>query len=154
MSNSLERFLFLLLLLDVTPTTSRAGMISLSKYVGIYIKLKLVHGTLDVQHSCTSVVSFTLKNNSPNFINNLEKNFPEMLPKKEHSMKFFLWILSQKFPKTVAQHAFSNFIVFQIKGEYQFNYLEHAVLVSYSEARIKSGDLKLIYLWRGAIPVQ
>ena len=72
-SNSLERFLFLLLL-DASPMTSRAGMISLPKYVGIYTKLKLVHGLLDVHYSCTSLLSFTFKNNSLNFVNNLEKN--------------------------------------------------------------------------------
>ena len=33
-------------------------------------------------------------------------------------------------PETIAQHAILNFIVVQIKGEYQFNYLEHALLVS------------------------
>ena len=71
-SNSLERFLFLLLL-DVPPMTSRAGMISLPKCVGIYTKLKLVHGLLDVHHSCTSLLSFTFKNNFLNFVNSLEK---------------------------------------------------------------------------------
>ena len=65
-------------------------MISLPKYVGIYIKLKLVHGTLDVHYSCTFLVSFTLKNNSPNFVNNFEKKFPEMFPKQKHRMKFLL----------------------------------------------------------------
>ena len=72
-SNSLERFLFLLLL-DVPPMTSRAGIISLPKCVGIYTKLKLVHGPLDVHHSCTSLLSFTFKNNFLNFVNSLEKN--------------------------------------------------------------------------------
>ena len=49
-------------------------MISLPKCVGIYTKLKLVHGPLDVHHSCTSLLSFTSKNNFLNFVNNLEKN--------------------------------------------------------------------------------
>ena len=49
-------------------------MISLPKCVGIYAKLKLVHWTLNVHHMCTSLLSFTVKNNSLNFVNNLERN--------------------------------------------------------------------------------
>ena len=32
-------------------------------------------------------------------------------------------------PESVAQHAILNLILFQIKGEYQFNYLQHTLLL-------------------------
>ena len=80
-SNSLERFLFLLLL-DVSPITSRAGVISLPRCVGIYTKLKLVHWTLDVHHSCSFLLSFTVKNNSLNFVQKKRKIFPDLEPKQ------------------------------------------------------------------------
>ena len=48
------------------------------------------------------------------------------------------------FPKSAAQHAILNLIVFQIKGEYQFTYLElHYVLVE----DLKRG--KMIYNDKG-----
>ena len=78
-SNSLKRFLFLFLL-DVSPITSRAGMISLPKCVGIYTKLKLVYWTLDVHHSCFSLLSFTVKNNFLNFVQ--RKIFPDLEAKQ------------------------------------------------------------------------
>ena len=42
--------------------------------VDIYTKLKLVHWTLDVHHSCSSLLSFTFKNNSLNFVQKKRKN--------------------------------------------------------------------------------
>ena len=47
-------------------------MIFLPKYMGIETKMKLVHRPLNLHYSCTSVLSFTVENNSPNFANNLE----------------------------------------------------------------------------------
>ena len=51
---------------NASPIVSRAGMISLPRCMGFYTKFKLVHWTLDVHPSCTSLLSFTVKNNSLN----------------------------------------------------------------------------------------
>ena len=59
---------------NASPIMSRAGMISLPRCVDIYTKLKLVHWTLDVHHSCSSLLSFTFKNNSLNFVQKKRKN--------------------------------------------------------------------------------
>ena len=59
---------------NASPIMSKAGMISLPRCMGIYTKLKLVHWTLDVHHSCTSLLSFTVKNNSLNFVQKKMKN--------------------------------------------------------------------------------
>ena len=45
----------------------------------------------------------------------------------QHEIPFMHF--SQSFLKSVAQHAILNLIVCQIKGEYQFTYLEHALCV-------------------------
>ena len=103
-SNSLERFLFLLLL-DVVPITSRAGMISLPKCVDIYTKMKLVHRPLDVHHSCTSLRSSTLENNSLNFVSNLWKNISWSVAKTIAQCEIPLINLEPRFPEFIAQHA-------------------------------------------------
>ena len=59
---------------NASPIMSRAGMISLTRCVDIYTKLKLVHWTLDVHHSCSSLLSFTFKNNFLNFVQKKRKN--------------------------------------------------------------------------------
>ena len=59
---------------NASPIMSRAGMISLPRCVDIYTKLKLVHWTLNVHHSCSSLLSFTFKNNSLNFVQKKRKN--------------------------------------------------------------------------------
>ena len=59
---------------NASPTTSMAGMISLPRCMGIYTKLKLIHWTLDVHHSCASLISCTFKNNSLNFVQKRRKN--------------------------------------------------------------------------------
>ena len=124
---------------DVLPITSRAGMISLPNWVGIYTKLKLVHWTLDVHHSCTSLLSFTFKNNSLNFVQKKRKNISwygaETMAQHEIPFMHFLKISW----KCTAQHAILNLIVCQIKGEYQFIELEHAVLLLWIKRRIMSG---------------
>ena len=97
-SNSLERFLFLLLL-DVPPMTSRAGMISLPKCVGIYTKLKLVHGPLDVHDSCISLLSFTFKNNFLDFVNSLEKNISSNVAETIAQWEISLINLEPRFPE-------------------------------------------------------
>ena len=55
-------------------SASPIGMISLPRCVDIYTKLKLVHWTLDMHHSCPSLLSFTFKNNSLNFVQKKRKN--------------------------------------------------------------------------------
>ena len=80
-SNSLDRFLCHLLF-DVTPITSREGLISVPKCVDFYTKMKLVHRIHEVHHSCTYLLNFTITENSLNFVNNLSKIFPEMQPKQ------------------------------------------------------------------------
>ena len=74
-SDNLEKFPFLLL--DVTLITSRTGIISWPECVDIYTKVKLVHRTLDVYHSCTFLLSFTVANNFLHFVNNLTGTIPE-----------------------------------------------------------------------------
>ena len=74
-SNNLEKFLFLLL--DVTPITSMTGIISLPECVDSYTKVKLFHRTLDVHHSYTYLLSFTIANNFLHFFNNLTGTIPE-----------------------------------------------------------------------------
>ena len=58
---------------DASPI--RAGIISLPRCAGIYIKLKLVH-------SCSSLLSFTFKTNFLNFVQKKGKIFPDMEPKQ------------------------------------------------------------------------
>ena len=58
----------------LSPIMSRAGMISLPRCVDIYTKLKLVHWTLDVHHSCSSLLSFIFKNNYLYFVQKKRKN--------------------------------------------------------------------------------
>jgi len=115
---------------DVPPITSRAGIISLPKWGAIYTKLKLVHWTLDVHHSCTSLLSFTFKNNFLNFVQKKRKNISwygaETIAQHEISFMHFLKLSW----KSAAQHVILNLIVCQIKGEYQFTYLEHALCIS------------------------
>ena len=67
---------------NASPIMSRAGMISLPRCTGIYTKLKLVHWTLDVHHSCSSLLSFIFKNNSLNLVQKKRKIFPDLEPKQ------------------------------------------------------------------------
>ena len=136
-SNSPERFLFLLL--DASPMTSRASMISLPKCVGIYTKLKLVHGHLDVNHSCTSLLSFTFKNNFLNFVNNLEKNISLNVAKTIAQWEISLINLEPRFPEIYSTACDLELKVIQIEGQLQFIELEHAVLLLWIEWRIMSG---------------
>ena len=67
--------------------------------VGIYTKLRLVHGPLDVHHSCTSLLSFTFKNNFLNFVNNLEKNIFWNVAKTIAQWEISLINLEPRFPE-------------------------------------------------------
>ena len=91
-----------------SPIMSRAGMISLPRCVDIYTKLKLVHWTLDVHHSCSSLLSFTFKNNSLNFVQKKRKNISwfgaETIAKHEISFMHF----GKNFLKNATQHAILN----------------------------------------------
>ena len=59
---------------NASPIMSRAGRISLTSCVDIYTKLKLVHWTLDVHQSCSSLLNFTFKNNSLHIVQKKRKN--------------------------------------------------------------------------------
>ena len=124
---------------DVPPITSRAGIISLPKWGAIYTKLKLVHWTLDVHHSCTSLLSFTFKNNSLNFVQKKRKNISwfgaETIAQHEISFMHF----GQNFLNSAAQHVILNLKVIQIEGQLQFIELEHAVLLLWIKRWIMSG---------------
>ena len=67
--------------------------------------------------------------NSPNFVQKKRKNISwygaETIAQHEIPFMHF----SQSFLKSAAQHAILNLIVCQIKGEYQFTYLENALCV-------------------------
>ena len=93
---------------NASPIMSRAGMISLPRCTGIYTKLKLVHWTLDVHHSCSSLLSFTFKNNSLNFVQKKRKNISgfgaETIAQHEISFMHF----SKNFLKNATQHAILN----------------------------------------------
>ena len=93
---------------NASPIMSRAGMISLPRWVGIYTKLKLVHWTLDVHHSCSSLLSFTFKNNFRNFVQKKRKNISWYGAKTiaQHEISFMHF--SKNFLKNATQHAILN----------------------------------------------
>ena len=98
-------------------------MISLPKCVGINTKLKL-------HHSAHLYSVFTPKNNSLNFVKNLKENISWYVArsKAQHEIPFMNF--KQDFSWYCSTACVLNFFVIQIKGEYQFSYLEHGVLVS------------------------
>ena len=65
----------------------------------------------------------------------------------QHEIPFMHF--GQSVLKSAAQHAILNFIVCQIKGEYQFTYLEHALCVG-EGSKEGYNDLSLT---RGNLPV-
>ena len=93
---------------NASPIMSRAGMISLPRCTGIYTKFKLVHWTLDMHHSCSSLLSFTFKNNSLNFVQKKRKNISwfggETIA--QHEISFMH--CGKNFLKNATQHAILN----------------------------------------------
>ena len=107
--------------------------------MGIYTKLKLVHGPLDVHHSCTSLLSFTFKNNFLNFVNSLEKNISWNVSETIAQWEISLINLEPRFPEMYSTACDLELKVIQIEGQLQFIELEHAVLLLWIEWRIMSG---------------
>ena len=76
---------------------------------------------------------------SPNFIQKKRKEFSWNIPKTAAQYEICLMNFEPGISKTIAEYMFWNLNVFQIKGEYQFNYLEYVLLLLLMKWRIWSG---------------
>ena len=122
-------------------------MISLPKCMGIYTKLKLVHGPLNVHHSCTPLLSFIFKNNFLNFVNNLEKNISWNVAKTIARWEISLINLEPRFPE---MYSTAYNLVF--KGDSNWGTITvHWIRACSAVAlnRVEDHERgKMIYLWR------